>query len=69
MTLSELGQKFVVLGRALQSDDATLDELTRLAMDCGVQLQFRVVPVEAEEPEPTDKKRPAGSGPRQGGDQ
>lgn len=51
MTLSDLGQKFVALGRALQSDDATLDELTRLAMDCGVQLQFRVVPVEAKEPE------------------
>lgn len=46
MTLAELGRKFVALGRALQDDDATLDELVGLALDCGLQLQFKIVPNE-----------------------
>lgn len=47
MTLAELGRKFVALGRALQADDATLDELVGLALECGLQLQFKIVPNEA----------------------
>jgi hypothetical protein len=46
MTLEELGKRFVVLGRALQDDDSTMDELVTLAHDCGVQLEFRITPVE-----------------------
>lgn len=49
MTLEELGRKFVLLGRALQSEDATLDELVGLALACGLQLQFKIVPMKQED--------------------
>ncbi|MBD1589626.1 hypothetical protein [Pseudomonas typographi] len=38
-----LGERFVELGQALQSN-ATIDELTKLAMACGLRLQVRIVP-------------------------
>jgi len=49
MTLEELGKRFVVLGRALQDSDSTMDELVSLAFDCGVQLEFRITPIESKD--------------------
>ena len=44
MTLAETGKRLVALGRALQDEDATIRELTGLAMDCGLDLEFRIAP-------------------------
>lgn len=54
MNLNELGRKFVALGRALQDDDSTIDELVGLAMDCGIQLEFRISPMKPKEVEDDD---------------
>lgn len=48
MTLKDLGEAFIALGRALLDDSSTLEELTDLAMKAGVQLQFRIVPTTPE---------------------
>lgn len=50
MTLKDLGEAFIALGRALLDDSSTLEELTELSMRAGVQLQFRIVPVQPETP-------------------
>ena len=59
MDLNELGKRFIALGRALQDDDSTIDELVGLAMDCGVQLEFRIVPatptISAAADQPTER--------------
>ena len=56
MDLNEIGKRFVALGRALQDDGSTIDELVGLAMDCGMQLEFRIVP---EKQTPPEAKSPA----------
>ena len=49
VALDELGKKFVALGRAMQDHDTTLTELCGLAFDCGLRMDFRIVPREAEQ--------------------
>lgn len=38
-----LGAKLIELGRALQSDDSTVGELTGMAKACGMELRLKVV--------------------------
>jgi hypothetical protein len=42
LTPAGLGRKIERLGKAMQRESSTLPELTRLASDCGLELQFRI---------------------------
>jgi hypothetical protein len=38
----ELGKKLVKLGKAMQKNNTHIEELSSMAFDCGLQLQFRL---------------------------
>ena len=39
----EFGEKFIKLGKALQSNKTKVSDLVLLASNCGLQLQYRFV--------------------------
>ena len=42
--LHQLGKKFTRLGKAMQRNDYSIAELSSLAFDCGLTLEFRITP-------------------------
>ena len=43
-TMAMLGDKLICLGEALKNTDSTLSQVVFAAWDCGLNLEFRLVP-------------------------
>lgn len=60
--VSSIGRKYVLLGTAMQSSNTSIDELVKLAMDCGLVVHIALVP-KGGAPTSTPSQSPANSTP------
>lgn len=49
MNFEEMGDKLIKLGESMKNPDTTITELTQLAFDAGLTIQFRIVRVDDTE--------------------
>ncbi len=49
--LVDTGRRLEALGKAMQNDNTTTLQLAKLADDCGLSLQFRLVHIQENEVE------------------
>ncbi len=42
--ITELGERFIILGEALQDDNTKLQDLRKLSLSCGLILKFSMLP-------------------------